>query len=82
MLKDTSVPKQPSKSINPLSPKSDQHQFSPNNIHTLSREMVKRIINQMITNGKMLDLLLNSLNLSLRKCMKISLENLYVDIGA
>ena len=54
MLKDTSVPKQPSKSINPLSPKSDQHQFSPNNIHTLSREMVKRIINEMITNGKML----------------------------
>ena len=54
MLQDTSVPKQLSKSINPLSPKSDQHQFSPNNIHTLSREMVKRIINEMITNGKML----------------------------
>ena len=53
MLEDTSVPKQPSKSINPLSPKSDQHQFSPNKIHTLSREMVKRI-NQMITKGKML----------------------------
>ena len=54
MLQDTSVPKQLSKSINPLSPKSDQHQFSPNNIHTLSREMVERIINEMITNGKML----------------------------
>ena len=25
-------------SINPLSPNSDQHQFSPNMIHTLSRD--------------------------------------------
>ena len=25
-------------SFNPLSPNSDQHQFSPNNIHTLSRD--------------------------------------------
>ena len=31
-----------------LSPKSDQHQFSPNNINTQSREMVWRI-NKMIT---------------------------------
>ena len=38
--------------INPLSPNSDQHQFSPNNIHTLSREMVMRI-NQMTTKEKM-----------------------------
>ena len=67
--------------INPLSPNSDQHQFSPNNIHRLSREMVMRI-NQMITKEKMHDLLLNFLNLSLRKRMNISLENLYVDIGA
>ena len=29
--------------INPLSPNSDQHQFSPNNIHTLSRDKVMRI---------------------------------------
>ena len=29
--------------INPLSPKSDQDQFSPNNIHTLSRDKVMRI---------------------------------------
>ena len=29
-------------SINPLSPNSDQHQFSPNNIHTLSRDEVMR----------------------------------------
>ena len=39
--------------INPLSPNSDQHQFSPNNIHMLPREMVTRI-NQMITKKKML----------------------------
>ena len=39
--------------INPWSPNSDQHQFSPNNIHMLPREMVARI-NQMITKKKML----------------------------
>ena len=39
--------------LNPLSPDSDQHQFSPNNIHMLPREMVMRV-NKMITKGKML----------------------------
>ena len=39
--------------FNPLSPNSDQHQFSPNNIHTTSRDQVMRII-KMITRGKML----------------------------
>ena len=39
-------------SINPLSANSDQKQFSPNNIHTLSRDKVMRI-NKMITKGKM-----------------------------
>ena len=29
--------------INPLSANSDQHQFSPNNIHTLSRDYIMRI---------------------------------------
>ena len=29
--------------FNPLSPNSDQHQFSPNNIHTLSKDKVMRI---------------------------------------
>ena len=29
--------------INPLSPNGDQHQFSPNDIHMLSRGMVTRI---------------------------------------
>ena len=38
--------------INPLSPNSDQHQFSPNNIHTLSREKVMRIA-KMITKEEM-----------------------------
>ena len=39
--------------LNPVSPNSDNHQFSFNNIHTLSREIVTRI-NQMITREKML----------------------------
>ena len=29
--------------VNPLSPNSDQQQFSPNNVHTLSRDKVVRI---------------------------------------
>ena len=41
------------KQFDPVSPKSDQHQFSPNNINTQSKEMVMRI-NKMITTGKML----------------------------
>ena len=40
------------KLFNPLSPNGDQHQFSPNNIHTLSRGMVMSI-NKMITKEKM-----------------------------
>ena len=39
--------------LNPLSPNSDQHQFSPNNVHMLSREMVMRL-NKMVTKEKML----------------------------
>ena len=34
--------------FNPLSPNSDQHQLSPNNIHMFPREMVMRV-NKMIT---------------------------------
>ena len=34
--------------LNPLSPNGDQHQFFPNNIHTLSRDKVMRIY-EMIT---------------------------------
>ena len=39
-------------SFHPLSPNSDQQQFSPNNIHTLSRDKVVRIY-KMITKEKM-----------------------------
>ena len=39
--------------VNPLSANSDHQQFSPNNIHTLSRDKVMRI-NKMITIEKML----------------------------
>ena len=42
--------------INPLSPNSDQHQFSPNGIHRLSSATSMRI-NQMITKRKISDLL-------------------------
>ena len=43
------------------SPTSDQHQFSPNDINALLREKGVRI-NEIITKGKMLDLLSNSSN--------------------
>ena len=38
--------------LNPFSPNSDQYQFSPNIIHTFSRDKVRRI-NKMITKEKM-----------------------------
>ena len=38
--------------LNPLSPNSDQQQFSPNNVHTLSKDKVVRI-QKMITKEKM-----------------------------
>ena len=53
--------------FNPLSPDSDQHQFSPNNIQWLSRDTVKRINKLMITKAKYLDLLLNSLDWFLKE---------------
>ena len=46
--------KGPSSTHRPQAPKnanSNQHQFSPNDIHTLSRDAVMRI-NKMITRGK------------------------------
>ena len=36
------------RSINPLSPNGDQHQFSPNDIHTLLRDKVMRITETII----------------------------------
>ena len=44
------------KPFNPLSPKSDQNQFSPNYIHTLSRAKSMRI-NKMIRKRKIFDIL-------------------------
>ena len=67
-------------SLNPLSLNSDQHQSSPNNIHILAREMVIRIY-KMITKGKNALICYQTLSTnSLRKSMKISMENVYVDI--
>ena len=68
--------------INLLSPNSDQHEFSPNNISMLPREIVMRV-NKMITKEKILSSVIRSLSTnSLNKCMKISMEKLYVDIGS
>ena len=52
--------------FNPLSPNSDQHQFSPNNIHILSTDKVMRI-NKMIAKEKCVDHVLNSLNSFLKE---------------
>ena len=46
--------------LNPLSPNSDQHQFYPNDIHTLLRTKSMRI-NKLTTKRSIFDLLLNSL---------------------
>ena len=51
---------------NPISPNSDQHQFSPNDIHRLSRAKSMRI-NKVITQRKIFDLLSNSLNWFLKE---------------
>ena len=45
-------------SVNPLTPNSDQQQFSPNNPHTLPRD---KVIKQRLPKRKCLDLILNSL---------------------
>ena len=49
------------RSFNPLSPNSDQHQFSPNNIHTLSKERLWELI-KWSPKRKFFDRLSNSLN--------------------
>ena len=66
--------------FNPISPNSDQHHFSPNDIHRLLRAKSMRI-NKMILKRKSLIFYQILSTNSLRKCMEISLENLYVDIG-
>ena len=62
--------------FNPLSPNSDQHQFSLNNIHTMSRDEVMRLRENALIFYQILS------THSLRKCVEISLENLYMYIGA
>ena len=62
-------------------PNGDQTQFSPNDIHRSSRAKSMRI-NKMITRKKSLVFYQILPTNSSRKCMEISLENLYVDIRA
>ena len=64
---------------NPLSPNSDQDQFSLNDIHTLSRDLVMRIYKMNTYCFALIFYQILSTH-SLRKYIKISLENLYVDI--
>ena len=59
------------------------YQISPNDINTKSsREKVKKINETITKKGKFLDLLSNSPNKVFKKCVKITLENFYVDIGS
>ena len=46
--------------LNPKSPRIDQHQFSPLNIHKSSKEKVTRI-NKIVAKGKCFDLLSHAL---------------------
>ena len=66
---------------NPSSPNSDQHQFSPNDNHPLSRDKLWELIKWSQREKSLIFYQILSTN-SLRKCIEISLENLYVDIGA
>ena len=59
----------------------DPHEFSLNNIHTLSRESVMRRNNDHQRENALIFYQILSTS-SLRKPMNISMENLYVDIGA
>ena len=65
--------------FNPLNPNSDQDQFSLNNIQTLSRDLVMRIYKMNTYCFALIFYQILSTH-SLRKYIKISLENLYVDI--
>ena len=66
--------------FNPSSPNSDQDQFSLNNIHTLSRDLVMRIYEMNTYCFALIFYQILSTH-SVRKYIKISLENLYVDMG-
>lgn len=62
--------------------KTDQHKFSPYNIHTTPREKVMRvdIKDHKWENASIIYQILSAD--FTRKCMEIDVENLYVDIGA
>ena len=65
--------------LNPLSPNSDQHQFSPN--LCCQGKWLWEVIKWSLKRKCFVCYQILSTS-SLRKCMEISLENLYVDIGA
>ena len=65
--------------FNPLSPNSDDDQFSLNDIHTLSRDLVMRIYKMNTYCFALIFYQIPSTH-SLRKYIKIGLENLYVDV--
>ena len=65
--------------FNHLSPNSDQDQFSLNYIHTVSRDLVMRIYEMIAYCFALIFYQILSTH-SLRKYIKISLENLYMDI--
>jgi len=60
--------------FNPLSPNSDQDQFSLNDIHTLSRDLVMRIYKMNTYCFALIFYQILSTH-SLRKYIKISLDN-------
>ena len=64
----------------PLNPNSNQDQFSPDNIHTLSRDTLWENASHPRENALIYYKILSTN--SLRKFMEISLENMYVDTGA
>ena len=68
-------------SLFPRKTRSDQQQFSPNYIITSSREKIMRIntCDHQRQNALIFYQILSTN--SLRKCVDISLENLYMDIG-
>ena len=67
--------------VNPFSPNSDQDPFSPNNIQILSTDKLWELLKWYPSKNALIfyQILLTH---SVRKCIEISLENLYVDTGA
>ena len=69
--------------FNPLSPKTDQHEFSPQTISIHNQERLRELINDHLRENALISYQILSAT-SLRKYVEISLENefLYVHIGA